>query len=169
MTYAKLIEYYQYLLLLLYLAKRPQTLKVKLLSEDATLPSRGKSGDAGLDIYAAEDVILLGIQPPRLPPTITKVKTGIAVEIPKGKVGLIWDRSSLGSKLIKTFGGVVDSGYRSELLVCLSNFGYHDYQIKRGDRIAQLIIQDFSELTPEVVDELSSTERGSGGFGSTGV
>ena len=90
-------------------------IKIKKLREDAKLPTHGHPGDAGMDFYCIEDVIFAPGKQERVP-------TGIAVEIPEGHVGLIWDKSSISFNLgLKVFGGVIDSGYRGEIIMCLLN------------------------------------------------
>lgn len=138
-------------------------LKTKKIDAAASLPTRATAGDAGLDLCSVEDVV---IQPgDRL-----VVRTGIAMEIPSGYAGLVWDKSGLAAKKgLKTMGGVIDAGYRGEIQVVLANLGSEPHPIAVGDKIAQLLIQKV-EL-PDIVEvaELSDTERGDGGFGSTGV
>lgn len=137
-------------------------LKVKKIDAGARLPTRATPGDAGLDLYSVEEI---AIQPgDRL-----VVKTGIAMEIPFGYAGLVWDKSGLAAKKgLKTMGGVIDAGYRGEIQVVLANIGNEPHAIAVGDKIAQLLIQKV-EL-PEVSEaaELSDSERGDGGFGSSG-
>ncbi len=136
-------------------------LKVKKLHLDAKLPTRAHHDDAGLDIYCYEKTILL-------PHTTIKVPTGIAYEVPEGYVGLIWDKSSVGGKGIKTLGGVLDAGYRGELFVPLYNLGNEPYIFEAGHKIAQMLIQKVELWEVEEVDVLSETVRGEGAFGSTG-
>lgn len=144
-------------------------LKTKKLVSSAKLPARNNPNDAGLDLYALEDISIdYG--------TIAKVKTGIAVELPPGTVGLILDRSSMGSKGIKVFGGVIDSDYRGDIMVVLRNIGTKllldgeplAYEIKAGDKIAQLVILPILLPIPYEVSELTDTARGINGFGSSG-
>ncbi len=99
---------------------------------------------------------------------VQEVSTGIAIAIPKGYVALIWDRSSMGVKGVHRHAGVIDSGYRGEVKVCLHNTTKEPYHIERGDRIAQMLIQEAPNFKQHVVQELDSTNRGDGGFGSTG-
>ncbi len=137
-------------------------LNVKKLHPEAKLPSYAHPGDAGMDICALEETILSPGKPVR-------VKTGVAVHIPEGYVGLCWDRSGLSTNhALKTLGGVIDSGYRGEVMVGMINLGDTAYTIGSGDRIAQMLIQKVE--APEIVEvpELSETSRGEGGFGSTG-
>lgn len=136
-------------------------LKVKKLRPEAKLPTRAHHDDAGLDIYCCEDVTLL-------PHETTKIPTGIAYEVPEGYVGLIWDKSSVGGKGIKTLGGVLDSGYRGELFVPLHNLHNVPHTFEAGHKIAQMLIQKVELWDVEESDELSETKRGTGAFGSTG-
>lgn len=122
---------------------------------------RGSLGAAGFDIACNQDVSL----PPGV---VIKVPTGIHVAVPKGHVGLIMDRSSMGSKGITVLGGVIDSDYRGELKVMLLNTGNTIMQFHRGDRVAQMIVVPCVQNSV-VVESLEATERGSNGFGSTGV
>ena len=143
-------------------------LKVKRLTDTATLPTRATEGDAGLDLYADRwTVVRHG--------AVTRVSTGIAVEIPHGYVGLVHPRSGLAARYgitVVNAPGTIDAGYRGEIMVLLTKLDTLDTgfytEIEEGDRIAQLVIQKV-EL-PEVVevDELSDSARGVGGFGSTG-
>ena len=135
--------------------------EVKKLTDSSQVPTKGHPSDAGWDLYADEDMDLW--------PEETKlISTGIAMSLPKRFVGLIWDRSSMGVKGIHRHAGVIDSSYRGEVKVCLHNTSGDLHKIKRGDRIAQLLIQEIPIFRLHEVEELDSTERGSGGFGSTG-
>lgn len=138
-------------------------LKIKKLHNSAVVPSYLKTGDAGLDLTALEGVVI--------PPLgRAKIDTGLAFEIPLGYVGLIWDRSGLSSKRgLKNLGGVIDSGYRGSLIVSLANLTEESVTIEKGERIAQILIQPVVVATIEQVDELSDSERGQNGFGSTDV
>lgn len=146
-------------------------IKFLKLNSEAILPQRKKDGDAGLDLYALQDIVvpsMFSVLNRIHKPEATKVGTGIACQLPPGHVGLIWDRSGLGSKLIKVFGGVIDSSYTGEILVCLANFSFTDYSIEAGDRIAQLVVQKYEPLQCVEVSELMPTVRGTDGFGSSG-
>ena len=135
--------------------------EVKKLSESANLPSKGNADDAGWDLYSNEAVTI--------PAGATVlISTGIAMAIPKDHVGLIWDRSSMGVKGVHRHAGVIDSGYRGPVKVCLHNTAGKPYSVEHGDRIAQILIQEVPTFRIHNVEELSSTDRGSGGFGSTG-
>lgn len=138
------------------------TVQVKLLHPDAKVPSYGRPGDAGLDLCAIEDVTLS-------PNEQKIVKTGLAIVIPPGTVGLVWDRSGMAAKNgVKSMAGVIDHTYRGELGVVLVNVTKQNYEIKKGDRVAQLLVQPIYTAQVSVVDELDETHRGSGGFGSSG-
>jgi dUTP pyrophosphatase len=137
-------------------------LKVKKLNPEAKLPAYAYSSDAGMNLYSTEEVTLN-------PGQVGRIKTGIAIEIPEGYVGLCWDRSGLSTNhSLKTVAGVIDAGYRGEILVGMINLGKEAYIFHSGDKIAQMIIQKIEN--PEIVEvaELSETARGEGGFGSTG-
>lgn len=136
-------------------------LLVKKLVPEAYIPLRAHSGDAGYDIKSVEDVVLYCH-------TRSLVKTGIAVAIPDEHYGRIAPRSSLACKGIDIGAGVIDGTFRGEIRVLVINNSKNDYKISKGDKIAQLILERIS--TPRVVecDELPKSERGSGGFGSTG-
>lgn len=136
-------------------------LKVKKLRPEAKLPTRAHHDDAGLDIYSCEAITLQ-------PHTTVKVQTGVAFELPEGYVGLVWDKSSIGGKGIKTLGGVLDAGYRGELFVPLHNLHDEPYTFEAGHKIAQMVIQKVELWEVEETDELSETKRGTGAFGSTG-
>jgi dUTP pyrophosphatase len=143
-------------------------LKTKRVAPNAKLPVRNNPNDAGLDLYALEKVeVDFGV--------VVKVKTGIAIELPPGTVGLILDRSSIGSKGIKVFGGVIDSDYRGEILVVLGRVAtnwddniFEPYTINEGDKIAQLVVLPILLPIPYEVSELTDTSRGVNGFGSSG-
>jgi len=137
-------------------------LKVKRLEEDVKLPSRAHETDAGYDIYA-------GMSYDIRPGDRVQVSTKIALEIPSGYVGLIWDKSGLAHKMgLKVMGGVIDSGYRGEILVGIANIGDVQFTLKRGEKIAQLLIQKYEAPEIEEVNELDDADRGDAGFGSTG-
>lgn len=135
---------------------------VKRLSPEAILPTRAHADDAGMDLYALEDV-WIGPGEGKL------ASTGVAMAIPQGHVGMIADRSSMAKKGIKTAGGIIDAGYRGEVKVILRNLSNEEIRLNAGERIAQLLILPIQ--TPAVVEsaDLDSTARGEGGFGSTGA
>lgn len=140
-------------------------LRVKKLVHEAVLPSRATDGSAGYDLTAVEPHIIL-------PGHRAIVSTGLALEIPKGTYGRVAPRSGLAVKSgIQVGAGVVDSDYRGEVKVVLFNHDLHNtFEIKPGYRIAQLVLEKI-ECPPveEIVEELQDTQRGDGGFGSTGV
>lgn len=140
-------------------------LRFKRLSDQSTMPVRSRDGDAGLDLHAAE-AAHIG------PGERWQVKTGLAVEIPPGHAGLVLPRSGLALKhgiSLVNAPGLIDSGYRGEIgVLLLNNDPAEIFRIEPGDRIAQLLVVAFSELSPIETDDLSATERGEGGFGSTG-
>ncbi|MBI5202881.1 MAG: dUTP diphosphatase [Elusimicrobia bacterium] len=138
-----------------------EVLPILKLHRDATLPTRAHPDDAGLDLYSLEEVAL---EPGRG----SHVKTGVAVELPPQTVGLIADRSSMARRGLKTAGGVIDAGYRGEIGVLLWNISPEAHTIKRGDRIAQLLVVSVHTPAVREVVTLNRTERGEGGFGSTG-
>lgn len=139
--------------------------KIKKLSENAVIPTYAKSGDAGMDLVATsktfddDNNIVYG--------------TGLAFEIPKGYVGLVFPRSSNAKKrlILSNSVGVIDSGYRGEVMLKYKEL-YREFLSKEyniGDRIGQIIILPYPQIEFNEVDELSTTERGNGGYGSTGV
>jgi dUTP pyrophosphatase len=134
----------------------------KLLDKDlATAPTRAYDGDAGIDLYASRDIKILGRSTKR-------VHTDIAFEIPKGYYGQIFDRSGLGGRAeIFVKCGVIDSGYRGEVLVTFGNNSNYPYQIKKGDKIAQMVILPVPEFELARVSNLKKSEREDKGFGST--
>jgi dUTP pyrophosphatase len=135
--------------------------KIKKLHPDAVIPKYAKEGDAGMDLTAVDVVADGG--------TLT-YKTGLAVEIPRWHVGLLFPRSSVyktGQTLTNCV-GVIDSGYRGEIMMKFTLSPYQrEYDI--GDRVGQLVIMPYPKVEFEEVDELTPTERGSGGYGSTGA
>jgi len=141
------------------------TLRVRRLHPDAVLPTRAYEGDAGLDLRAIEDLTLN-------PGERASVRTGIAVEIPSGQAGLVLARSGLASRhgiALVNAPGLIDAGYRGEIQVLLLNTDRRSaFDVRRGDRIAQLVLVRVE--TPQVaeVPELALSERGPGGFGSSG-
>ena len=138
-------------------------LRVKKLSEHATIPVRGSDGAAGYDLSAAYDCVVKA-------KSKELVKTDLSIAIPKNTYARIAPRSGLAyKKFIDVLAGVVDYDYRGNVGVILANFGDEDFEVKKGDRVAQMILERIT--TPECVEveDLEATERGAGGFGSTGV
>lgn len=158
-------------------------LKIQRLSANAVMPTRSYYSDAAFDLYATKDITLTTLLP-------TMVNTDIAMEIPVGFFGKIEDRSSMGKNGIRVLGGVIDASYRGPISVVLVylvadreytgrlEFGSSDglsktlksasYTIKKGDRIAQIVIQPCALPELVEVDKLTPSDRGEGGFGSTG-
>ncbi len=141
-------------------------IKVKKLKPGATVPTMGSKFAAGADLYSAEDADVV------IAPSETKfIGTGLAMEIPEGYVGLVYARSGLACKrglAPANKVGVVDSDYRGEIKVALHNHGKEAQTVEKGERIAQMVIAPYLSVNYEEADELSETERGEGGFGSTG-
>ena len=135
---------------------------VKKLNNTAKVPTKAHYSDAGFDLYSSVDTTI----PSR---SRTTVSTGIALQMPEGFAGLIWPRSGLSVKQgIDVLAGVVDSGYRGEIMVCLYNTSDEDVVIHTGDRIAQIIFQEVPHVVMEVHESLGSSQRGDNGVGSTG-
>lgn len=143
-------------------------LKFKVL-DGGTLPTRAHREDAGFDLYSPNDITLRENE-------YRTIDLKVCVEIPKGYVGFIMGRSSLNIAGVLCFNGVIDSGYTGEIAVTLMNFstrncvGYNKVYVNKGARIAQLVVCKIADIDDAVtVDKLDDTERGDGGFGSTGV
>jgi dUTP pyrophosphatase len=140
-------------------------IEIKLLDEGLPMPRYQHKGDAGLDLPSRVDYVLG-------PGERAMIPTGIAVAIPRGYAGFVLPRSGLASRhgiSLVNSPGLVDSGYRGELAIVMINTDRHKpFDIKRGDRIAQLVIQQVVEARTVQVKELDDTSRGVGGFGSTG-
>ena len=144
----------------------PVNVHIKLLDPELPAPAYAKPGDAGADLRSRIDFELE-------PGERALVPTGVAIALPEGYVGLVHPRSGLATTngiTIVNAPGTVDSGYRGELMVTLLNTDKtKSFHVQRGDRIAQLVIQKYEHATFTVVDELEQTERGSSGFGSSGI
>ena len=140
---------------------QPIKIKIKKLHPDAKIPTISTPNAAGFDIYSVEDY--------ELQPGETKaIHSGIALEIPEGKAVFIWDRSGMGFKGIHRLGGLIDSDYRGEFNIILTNHTKEVYIIKKGYRIAQGVLQDYYTPEFEEVQELSDSERGDDWNSSTG-
>lgn len=139
-------------------------LEVRRRADNAILPKKANPWDAGFDIYVNSSA--------RIPRGwVTPVGTGLSVAIPKGHVGLLTIRSSLGKVGLQLANapGVIDAGYRGELILLLTNSNPEPYDVKIGDKVAQLVIVPIPEMSAVEVDELSESDgRGTGGFGSSG-
>ena len=138
-------------------------IEIQLISPNGKVPSQKHASDIGYDISSSEDVTLQSDK-------VTLVNTGIAISLPQQCAGFVLPRSGLSTKhkitLINS-PGLIDPGYTGELLVPLMNYGNKDYDIKAGDRIAQLVLVNTHGVDFKVVDSLPETDRSSGGFGST--
>ena len=131
------------------------------LDEGAKMPTRAHATDAGLDLYARETQIVSARES-------AKFDTGVHVELPAGTVGMLKSKSGLNVKHGITSEGVIDVGYTGSIVVKLYNNSGTDYKVNAGDKISQLVIMPIYTPTPVLVDDLTETERGAGGFGSTG-
>jgi dUTP pyrophosphatase len=136
--------------------------KVKILKKGIELPEYSMISDVGFDLRASENVSLE-------PYEQKTIKTGIAIEIPEGHVGLIRDRVGIVAKMgVHTAAGTFDPAYRGEISVVMINFGEEEVEIEEGMRIAQMLIIPIKRVKIQKVDKLSSTDRGEKSFGSTG-
>ena len=135
-------------------------MKIKL-DYNAYMPTRAHEDDAGLDLYATETKIVYARDS-------AVFDTGVHIELPKGTVGMLKSKSGLNVKHGLTSEGVVDVGYTGSICVKLYNNSDSDYRVNRGDKISQLVIMPILTPSLELVEDLDETERGNGGFGSTG-
>ncbi|MEI6378775.1 MAG: dUTP diphosphatase [Candidatus Falkowbacteria bacterium] len=137
-------------------------LLVERITPTAKLPNRAHDTDAGLDLYADETVILA-------PGEYRYIKTGIRLAITDGHVGLIWDKSGIAGKGLHCLAGVIDSGYRGEIMINIVNLNPHEHRIEAGQKITQLLIQriEIHDIVETGLD--NDTYRGAEGFGSTGL
>ena len=139
---------------------------VTKLDNDAVIPTYAKPGDAGADLYSISELVLA-------PGERALVRTGISIALPYGYVGLVHPRSGLGLKngiSVVNTPGTIDAGYRGEIGVVLINHDLHEsFQVKKGDRIAQLVIQKVENAQFKLVNQLPESERSTGGYGSTGA
>jgi len=137
--------------------------KFKRLRPGAILPSYAHPGDAGMDFYSCVDVILK-------PGERTLILTGWSIEIPEGCVSLFWDKSGLAAKKgITVLAGVIEHTFRGEYGIVLYNTSNEPHEIKKGDKVAQLLIQPICTAEIEESEELSDSARGENGWGSTGL
>ncbi len=138
-------------------------IEIELMSSSANVPSKKHESDIGYDISSAENIVIYSNE-------VTLVKTGIAISLPAQCAGFVLPRSGLSTKhkitLINS-PGLIDPGYTGELLVPLINHSTEEYEIKIGDRIAQLVLINTNQVEFKIVDKMPDTERNSGGFGST--
>lgn len=154
--------------------------RFKKLTETAKAPTRGSASAAGYDLYADAVMTDPGFQVAPdgnykivqiEPDTVVRICTGIAMEIPEGYFGAVYARSGLATKQglrPANCVGVIDSDYRGEIIVALHNDSHVLQELILGERVAQIVIQPYLPVEFEEVDELDSTERGTGGFGSSG-
>jgi len=142
-----------------------KTIKLKILDRSIPLPKYSHTGDAGLDLYSSINCELRPFERKKIP-------TGIKISIPQGYAGFIQPRSGLAAKYgisIVNTPGLIDSGYRGEVCAILINLDpKNSFEIKKGDKICQLVIHKVEEVKLEIVENLDKTIRGEGGFGSTG-
>lgn len=139
-------------------------MEVLIVAEDGFLPTYANPGDAGADLKSTEDVVI----PAR---SRALVKTGVRIALPNGFVALVHPRSGLAAKngiTVLNTPGTIDAGYRGEIMVTLYNTADEDFAVSRGDRIAQLVIQQVEHAQFVAVSELPESARGTGGFGSSG-
>ncbi|MBI2450617.1 MAG: dUTP diphosphatase [Candidatus Nealsonbacteria bacterium] len=137
-------------------------IRIQKIDPSAKVPVFAYEGDAGMDIFSCEDC--------KIEPFEKKaISTGLKIAVPAGFAGFIWDKSGLAlNNSLKTMAGVLDSGYRGELKIILMNLGKEPYEVKKGQKVAQLIIKKIEK--PEIIEDvLDDTERGERGFGSSGL
>lgn len=140
------------------------TLKVKKLHEDAIIPNFAHKGDAGMDLYSVEEVIIKKGK-------ASLIKTGISIELPPMTEAQVRPRSGLALKhsvTVLNSPGTIDEGYRGEIGVILINHGENDFLVNKNMKIAQMVIKPIYEINIVEADNLTNSERGEGGFGSTG-
>lgn len=137
-------------------------LKIKKLHPDARMPTKPYAGDAGVDLCSTERVEIS-------PHGRAQVPTGLAIEVPAGHVGLVWDKSGLAAKHgITVLAGVIDEGYRGELICTIANVSDTPFVFEKGQKAAQLLIQKVEHVQIQEVSELSPSERGEKAWGSSG-
>ncbi|MEF9991133.1 MAG: dUTP diphosphatase [Romboutsia sp.] len=140
------------------------TLKVKKLREDAIIPNFAHKGDAGMDLYSTEEVVIPSSK-------TVLIKTGISIALPKMTEAQVRPRSGMALKhsvTVLNTPGTIDEGYRGEIGVILINHGENDFVVEKNMKIAQMVIKPIYKVGIVEVNELDDTERGEGGFGSTG-
>ena len=141
------------------------TVSFRRIHPDAVLPAYAHEGDAGMDVRSVEDLVIP-------PGARALVHTGLVMQLPPSTEAQVRPRSGLALKhgvTVLNTPGTIDEGYRGEVGVILANFGSADVAVKKGDRVAQLVIAPVTRPNVVEVDEVASTDRGGGGFGSTGV
>ena len=139
------------------------TVRIKKLNEEAKLPEYAHQGDAGMDVFGLEEVVLQ-------PGERAIVPTGVAMAVPEGHVALVWDKSGRAVKEgLTTMAGVIDSGYRGEVGIVMLNTSQEAVTIEKHQKVAQILIQPVVSPQLQEVEDLDDTSRGEGGFGSTGI
>ena len=137
-------------------------IKVHKLYDNTCLPKYAHPGDAGMDVFSRENHLLQ-------PGERHTFELGFNAELPNGYVALVWDKSGLAHKQgIHSLAGVIDAGYRGEYVAILFNSGQYPYQIKQGDKIAQILIQAVEQANIVTVDDINTTDRSDGRYGSSG-
>ena len=139
--------------------------KILQLDKELSLPKYETDGSAGMDLYSTKNTWII-------PGQISIISTGIAISLPKGYEAQIRSRSGLTAKnqvIVLNAPGTIDADYRGEIKIILANFSTEDFDVKKGDRIAQMVIAEYEQAWFEDVKSLDDTDRGSGGFGSTGI
>lgn len=132
-----------------------------VLDEGAKLPTRAHSADAGIDLYAKEDAVIR-------PRSSSTFDTGVHLEIPEGYAGFLKSKSGLNVKHGITSEGVIDAGYTGSIVVKLYNQSYETYEVRAGDKISQLVLLPIITPELELAESLDDSDRGTGGFGSSG-
>ena len=144
------------------LKSAPIVLKISRLDKTMKMPAFAHADDGGFDLYAAKAITIK-------PGERIQIPTGVRMEIPPKYTAFIWDKGSLSHKYgLKTFGGVIDAGYRGEVMVGMMNLGAEQYTFEKNHKVAQMCIQKREDVDIVEVEELSESERGEGAFGSTG-
>jgi len=138
-------------------------IQIKKLHPDAIIPEYAHPTDAGMDLFAYTSAIIA-------PKTRASISTGFSMAFPPGYVALFWDKSGLAAKSgLTILAGVIDSEYRGEPVIVVFNTSDQPYEVKKGQKIAQMLIQPVVHATVSEVTELNNTVRGTGGLGSTGI
>lgn len=140
-------------------------LKIRKISDEAVIPRYAHFGDAGMDLFSVENCTIN-------PGETRLIKTGISIELPEGYEAQVRPRSGMALKnsiTVLNTPGTIDAGYRGEVGVILINHSNQEFEITKGMKIAQMVISQFTMAIVQEVDELSDSDRGSGGFGSTGT
>ncbi len=142
-----------------------KVVKFVKINQDAIIPDYAHEGDAGMDLYSVEDTVIE-------PNTLKKVNTGLVIELPKNTEAQVRSKSGIALKsqvFVLNSPGTIDENYRGEIAVLLYNLGKQAYEVKKGQKIAQLVINEICYVKTKVVENVSQTTRGEGGFGSTGL